>query len=161
MVVPKQRSNHEPQDEYSPSDAEPRVITPDGREIHQSASWFARQGVERLYLDGNRWIEIREELTYLESEKLQNVGVESFRQVDKDNQKSQEFQLALHLYNLEKIKTWVVDWNAIDEDGYPIACTSGTVDNLRPAVGREIVAAIDRYEASLDPEKNVPRLAER
>ncbi len=130
--------------EPSETPPEPAPIgTPAGGE-----SWFASNETVTLQLGGGRWIEIKEELTYLETGKLKSAGVTYA------NNAMDVREVDLGVWGLFKIKLWIVDWNAKDHNGKAMPCTAAAIDDLRSDQAEEILDAIRAHEAALAARKN-------
>ena len=106
----------------------------------------------RIDLGDGRWIEIKDELTYREQGALTGAGIKA-RENPADPRRP-DYYIDTGEFDLAKIKTWVVAWNAQDRQGRPIAYDPAAVDDLKPAQAREILDAIMRHQEALEARKN-------
>jgi hypothetical protein len=123
-------------------------------------SWFASLETRKLDLGGGRWIEIKEELTYREQASLVSAGIKA-RPNPRDPNGAPEYFVDNGEFDLAKIKTWVVGWNATDSQGTPIPFMADAVDDLDPRIAGAILDAIAEHQKALDARKNPPGTATR
>lgn len=154
MVTNRDKTPAQQTEEYlnglSPS-APPETTAPNG-EPAVDPGWFASLDTRRIDLGGGRWIEIHDELTYREQSSLVSAGVKARPNPRDPNHP--DYYIDNGEFDLAKIKTWVVDWNARDRAGNPIPFIPEAVDDLEVALARAILDAIEKHQAALEARKN-------
>jgi hypothetical protein len=112
----------------------------------QKPLWFVKPGVARLDLPDlgeGQWIEIKEQITYAEQQRLFGSMIRTM----KTSQGENEMGVDLARSSILKLVTWVVDWSARDEDDKPVPLTPDAIENLTPDVAKVIEDAIDAHNA--------------
>ena len=116
---------------------------------------FVEPDVTRLDLSGDRWVEVKSELDYGETQQLAGFMIRSLKQ----GGDSPEYGVDWGAYNIAKIALWVTDWNLADATGKTLPVTKANISRLRPTLANEILTAIDRHTAevqSADPNPSTP-----
>lgn len=117
-----------------------------------AANWFVKPATVRLDLSNGAWIEIKERLSYSEEQRLASGGLEKINVLKMNANSSVGFDLAQ--YNTMRLMTWLVDWNATDEQGHPAEITADAIGALEPDMAAEIDAAISKHIEAREAAKN-------
>lgn len=138
---------------FDPNHLDPQAeIPPEPTTPSEDVSWFASVDTRTLQLGGDRWVEIKAELTYREQQALLSAGIHA--REDGAGSGKAFYDIDQGEYDLAKLKMWLVDWNATDRQGDPIPCTAAAVDELKPRAAKVILDAIAAYQDTLDARKN-------
>lgn len=114
--------------------------------------------------DDEETIELKERLTYGETQRLAGAGVKSMREVEEDVSDSEdedgeprksraEMDIDVERLNVATIDTWVVDWSLKDEDGRPVPKTKSSIRSLDPDTAGEIIAVITKHQSEYEEKK--------
>jgi hypothetical protein len=106
-------------------------------------NWFVQPAVVRLDLGDGQWAEIKEQITYGESQRLSGAMLRSVRTAAGDNEVGVDFAR----YAVLKLQTWLVDWSLRDEADKPVPLSPAAIENLTPEAAEALNAAIDAHVA--------------
>lgn len=119
-----------------------------------SGTWFVKPAVARLDLGDGQWVEIKEQITYGEAQRLTGSMLRS--RVSR-NDGADEVGVDYARFSVLKLQTWLVDWSARDEDDKPVPLSPAAIENLDPATAEAIDAAINAHLAKRAEGKATPR----
>lgn len=109
-------------------------------------SWFVTPETTRLDLAGG-WIEIKTRLSFGEAEALKAAHLQQRNMFDEG---TREVTVDLANHDTQKILAYLVDWSARDEYGNRVTISPATIGALDPAIGAQILAAIDDHLEAQD-----------
>lgn len=106
---------------------------------------FVQPAVVRLDIGDGDWVEIKEQISYGEDQKLTGLLMQTMRpgSVAVD----QEVGMNYAAWAVEKLSTWLVDWSLRDADDKPVPVSKPAIENLTPEAAEAINAAINAYLA--------------
>lgn len=107
------------------------------------SSWFVRPETVRLDLSEGQWVEIKEQLSYGEDQKLTGLLVTSVRPGDDGNVVGGNYGV----YAVRKLLSWITDWSLRDADDKPVEVSLASIENLTPDAAEAINEAINAYLA--------------
>jgi hypothetical protein len=113
------------------------------------ADEFVQPEVVRLTLDGDRWIDVKRELSAGESRRVFARLVKTMQPGDQ----RVKTELDPEKVGLTKIVEYLVGWSFSNGDGKPVPISEAALNNLRPAVYKAITEAIDAHEERVDAER--------
>src|SRR4030065_405384 len=120
---------------------------------------FVKLNTVRLVLSEGDWIDVKEELTYGEEQRMAGVGLTSLRtpeQVGNEPVRPHEIGINLELFNIEKILMWCLDWSFVDENDKRVKLDRSSVSALQPETAQEILDALMAHVEKLEEDrKNV------
>ena len=120
---------------------------------------FVKLNTVRLVLSEGDWIDVKEELTYGEEQRMAGVGLTSLRtpeQVGNEPVRPHEIGINLELFNIEKILMWCLDWSFVDENDKRVKLDRSSVSALQPETAQEILDALTTHVEKLEEDrKNV------
>jgi len=115
--------------------------------------WFVEPNTVRLELSDGEWVEVKEELTYGEQQRLSNAAMTRFQDASAPTPR---IELDFERYQIIRLKTWLTDWSAKGHDGKSIKITDESIRALRSDMAAEIDAALTAHIESLEAAKNAP-----
>lgn len=98
-------------------------------------------------MNGEHWVEIKERLTYYESEKLDNAAV-----IAEFADGQADFSLNLPNLSILRMETWLVAWSFTDENGQVAPVTRDYIEALDKALGAELEEIIRAQGEMVDAE---------
>ena len=117
------------------------------------SKWFVDPNTVRLDLSDGEWIEVKEELTYGEQQRLSNAAMTRFQDA---SAATPRIELDFERYQVIRLKTWLVDWSAKGKDGKSIKITDESIRAMHPDMAAEIDAALTAHIEALEAAKNAP-----
>jgi hypothetical protein len=111
---------------------------------------FASVETVRLDLSDGDWIEVKQELSYGERQKLMAAGFK--RTGITDDTRSVEVDWSV--LNIADMTLWLIDWSFLDDAGKPVTVNEASIRALSMETAVEINAALDAHKASAA--KNAP-----
>jgi len=111
------------------------------------ADEFVNPDIERLPLAGGRWIDVKKELTAGESRR---VWARLVKKMGSEQGTGLQTELDPEKVGLTKLVEYVVGWSFTGTDGKPVPVSESAINNLKPAIYREMVAAVDAHEERLE-----------
>lgn len=108
---------------------------------------FISPDVVRLELSDGDWIEIKEELTFGESERLKAMGLSY-------NIATNGLDVDISTFDVQKLAMWLVDWSFRGADDKPVTVTVAAIESLEPETAQEIEAAIEKHRKAVTTRKN-------
>jgi len=106
----------------------------------------------RVDLSDGDWVELKERLTYGESQRL--AGGALTRMTGGGD--TAAIDLDFERYNLLRMETWLVDWSFVGANGKPVKLTKAAITSLDTDTAAEIDAAITKHLEELEAAKNPP-----
>ena len=115
--------------------------------------WFVEPNTVRLELSDGEWVEVKEELTYGEQQRLSNAAMTRFQDASAPTPR---IELDFERYQIIRLKTWLTDWSAKGRDGKSIKITDESIRALRSDMAAEIDQALTAHIEALEAAKNAP-----
>lgn len=113
---------------------------------------FVAPATARLDLTDGDWVEVKEQITYGEQQRLSGAMLRTVRTTAGDNEVGVDFAR----YAVLKLQTWLTDWSFRDAADKPVALTPAAIENLDPETAEEIDAAINKHLAERQEGKATP-----
>lgn len=122
-----------------------KVVAPEtpAQPAAKKPAWFVRPAVVRLDLGDGQWCEIKEQITYGESQRLSGAMLRSVNTGAGNNEIGVDFAR----FSILKLQTWLVDWSLRDEADKPVPVSPAAIENLTPEAAAAIEAAINAHVA--------------
>lgn len=114
---------------------------------------FVQPAVVRLDLSDGDWVEVKEQITYGEAQRL--TGSMLRTRVSRDDG-ANEVGVDYARFSVLKLQTWLTDWSFRDEQDKPVPLSPAAIENLDPATAEEIDAAINVHLAKRQEGKAPP-----
>lgn len=108
---------------------------------------FASAGTTRLELSEGDWVEVKDELSYGERQRLLAAGVRM------NGLDTAEVTVDWTAINVLDMELWLVDWSFTDEQGKPVPVSADAIRALTEEAAAEIDAALTAHKQRA--EKNV------
>ena len=108
-------------------------------------SWFVTAGTTKYELKDGGWIEIKDQLSYGEREKLSNGAMTRVSGIGKE---TAGIDLDMAAFSVLKLTTWLVAWSV------PEKITKAAIEALTPAIADEMEELINAHQEGLEAEKN-------
>ena len=105
---------------------------------------FVSPATVRLDLSDQDWIEIKEQITYGESQRLSGAMLRTVKTAAGDNEVGVDFAR----YAVLKLQTWLVDWSLRDDADKPVPVSPAAIENLTPEAAEALNDAIDAHVAA-------------
>jgi hypothetical protein len=115
-------------------------------------NYFVKPAITRLDLGEGQWVEIKEQITYGESQRLSGAMLRTVKTAAGDNEVGVDFAR----YAVLKLQTWLVDWSLRDDADKPVPVSPAAIENLTPEGAEAINDAIDAYVAERNAGKATP-----
>lgn len=111
---------------------------------------FASVETVRIDLPCGKWIEVKQELSWGEEQRLISGGI---GRVSVDDP---EATIDLAEFHIRRVLTWVAEWSVTDKDGKTVPVNRKSVETLKASLGREIHQALDRHIAAAEGNPSSP-----
>jgi hypothetical protein len=122
-----------------------KVVEPEMPETPaKKPGWFVRPAVVRLDLGDGMWCEVKEQITYGESQRLSGAMLRSVNTGAGNNEIGVDFAR----FSILKLQTWLVDWSLRDEEDKPVPVSPAAIENLTPDAAGAIDEAINAHVAA-------------
>lgn len=141
-----------------------RVVDQDGTEvIEESQGQFVDPTkTHMLHLSNGKWVEIKKKLNYREKRHVETAGFKSVVRKDaNDADQSIELGIDFEQMEIERLVTWIVDWNFADGKGRPLDVNRKNIENLDPDDAQLIIDALQEYVEEQERVKNSLRLTSK
>ncbi len=99
-------------------------------------SYFASNKTRRVNLDDKTWVEIKEELSYGDTQKM----AASFMKMKLKNNDF-ESDIDTETGSIELLSLAIVDWNLTDDAGEPVPVSKEAIRNLKASAAETIMTA--------------------
>ena len=113
---------------------------------------FVTPNVVRLDLSDGDWIEVKEQLTYAERQRLSGAMLRTVKTGAGDNEMGVDFAR----YAVLRLQMYLTDWSFKGEDDKPVALSAAAIENLSEDAAGEINGAIDTYLEEREAGKATP-----
>lgn len=111
-----------------------------------SRNRFVRADTTRLDLSEGDWIEVKEDISFGEDQRLNGLMVAAYRPAE--NGAGNQWGIEWARYVVARIETWLVDWSFRDERDKPVPLSRQAIENLGRADAQEILDALNAHEAA-------------
>ena len=102
----------------------------------------------RIELHGDVWIEVKNELTHAETQRLASSSITGMsRDQLSEAGDLNEIKVDFARHKLMRIQLYVIDWSLCDSKGKQVPVTSASIAALRPVVAALIDEALDAHIA--------------
>ena len=124
---------------------------------------FVDPNTVRLDLSDGDWIEIKEQLTYGEQQRLAGGAMTRMvgGPVAGGEVADAAVEMDLEKYQLLRLRTWLVDWSFRDRQGKAVRINAASLSSLHPDAVEEINAALTAHIEALEAAKNAPSPTEK
>lgn len=133
--------------------ANPPVIEMDGatgevRPAIRRSAFVDPNDTTELTLSDGSGVTIKTYLTYGERKRMEAAGLKTMRtaQTEEGDERSAEIGLDFWRFDLEKLRTWIVDWDFRDRQGKHVDPSPQNIDHLAPEVAQEILELITKHD---------------
>lgn len=113
---------------------------------------FVTPNTVRLDLTEGDWIEVKEQLTYAEQQRLSGAMLRTVKTAAGDNEMGVDFAR----YAVLRLQMYLTDWSFKGEDDKPVPLSPASIENLSQDAADEINGAIDRYLQEREAGKATP-----
>jgi hypothetical protein len=113
---------------------------------------FVTPDTRRLELSEGDWIEVKEQLTYAEQQRLSGAMLRTVKTAAGDNEMGVDFAR----YAVLRLQMYLTDWSFKGEDDKPVALSPAAIENLSQEAAEEINGAIDTYLQEREAGKATP-----
>lgn len=114
---------------------------------------FVTPAIVRLKLKGDRWIDVRRELTFDEHQEM-------FARMRKQYGIGEPPVLDVTRIGRARMEAYIVAWSFTDPQGRPVMLTPAALGNLKTDMANEIRDALEMHEETVkaenEAEKNAP-----
>ena len=114
---------------------------------------FASGAAAKLPLSDGDWVLVRAELTYGQQRRLAAAGLSGVPGALAEQGQGHGLTVDLAAYDLERLRTWLLDWSFTDGDGDHIVLTPERIEALHPDTAAAINAALDTHIEALEAKK--------
>lgn len=112
--------------------------------------------VVRLPLSDEDWIEVKNELSYGEEQRLASAGLGKVAvSTLTPETETAEVGLDLENYNIRRLSMWLVDWSFCDENDKRVDLSPDAIGALDPATVTEIDDALTAHIEAVEAGKKV------
>lgn len=119
-------------------------------------SCFVLPDTKRLDLGDDLWVEVKETLTYGEEQRLASISLTTVNFAANREEGETEIGLDMQRHAIERLVTWVVDWNFSDHTGKTVPVSRTAIQNLHPAIAKRLTDALDAHVAEVERGKLTP-----
>jgi hypothetical protein len=119
---------------------------------------FVQPNTVRVDLTEGDWVELKEQISYAEAQRLYGAMVRTWPQSafgvgDPTGDDSKDVGIDMARFAILRQQTWLTDWSFRDDQDKPVPLTRAAIENLDTETASEIDAAITAHQAAVQAKK--------
>ncbi len=123
-----------------------------------SKNRFVSLDTTRIDLSDGDWIELKNEISYGERQRLNNSALDKIGASDaSQGQVPSELGINFARFNLLRMYIWIADWSFCDAKGKHADLTLDTISHLSEGAAAEIETALTKHIEGLETAKKAQR----
>jgi hypothetical protein len=108
---------------------------------------------KRLHLSGDKWIEVKQELSVGEDRKMRTYGMGAFEPATEGTDEKGKVNVDWTAFAIGQALAYITDWNLTNADGKVPEVTESAINALRKERFEEIDEAIKAHVEAMEQEK--------